>query len=528
MSEGDPLGEDRAPGEDRVTGEDRAAGDDGLSAADPRAAADAAPAPGPTPRGGPIGRRITVALVGVSVFTLLAVGVLFYGFLGRYVLQRQQEQMMSMAVQVASQFERLDEAPAMSMMQPRGIRQLELLLAVDLQVLPSDSGIAAWQAGSLLAEGGPPRTRGVLSQQLPSTAARLAQQGPASAVLTVQDTGERLLLAAAPVDFTSGPDGVVAITSPVNKIVASRVGLVRVLLLSGVIAVGLALAVGLGLAVWLSRPLRQLSRAARGMAAGSYEEPITGPYPGEVYELAQSLEVMRREVRRSEESLRGFVGSAAHELRTPLTSIEGFSQALLDGTARTEEDRQRASAAIYRESSRLHRLVDALLTLSRFDSREFHPHLVSVDAGDIVREEADRLAEAGLVEAERVQVVSGDARVVTDPDMFRQVVANLLRNAVQYGQDEPVEAHVAAVDGHLVFEVSNAGGTLDPAERTRVFDRFYREGARGVPRGSGWGYRWCGRCARSWGSIEVAEPDGRTTFRVTLPNAGGSSSAVPG
>ena len=88
----------------------------------------------------------------------------------------------------------------------------------------------------------------------------------------------------------------------------------------------------------MTRPLRRLvARRRRHRARSPYGQPVTGSYPGEVQELADSLETMRQEVQRSEESLRGFVSSAAHELRTPLTSIQGFSQALLDGTAGTPE-----------------------------------------------------------------------------------------------------------------------------------------------------------------------------------------------
>ena len=79
-----------------------------------------------------------------------------------------------------------------------------------------------------------------------------------------------------------------------------------------------------------------------------------------------------------------------------MTSIQGFSQALLDGTAADPEQRQLAAAAISRESARLQRTLDALLTLSRYDSREFHPTMAPVAVDRLVREEVDRLVQAGL------------------------------------------------------------------------------------------------------------------------------------
>jgi signal transduction histidine kinase len=322
------------------------------------------------------------------------------------------------------------------------------------------------------------------------------------------------------VDLGDVGEGLVVVSLPTTDAVADRRGLFRILLVSALVGGGFALVVGVALGDWLTRPLKRLSRAAGKMASGSYADPITGDYPGEVFELASSLEDMRREVRRSDESLRGFVASAAHELRTPLTSIQGFSQALLDGTAGTPEQRRRSAAAVFRESSRLRRLVDALLTLSRFDSREYRPAAVPVDARALVLEEVERLVEAGLVEAERVRVCpeSAPVRLVTDPDMLRQVVANLLRNAAQYGRSDPIEVELNAEEGALRLDVRNGGEVLPAEERDRVFERFFR-GRSGVRQeGFGLGLPLVREiCEVLGGSVELLDSAEGTAFRVTLP-----------
>jgi len=249
---------------------------------------------------------------------------------------------------------------------------------------------------------------------------------------------------------------------------------------------------------------------------------VTGSYSGEVQELAASMEAMRTEVWRSEESLRGFVGSAAHELRTPLTSIQGFSQALLDGTASTPDQQRRSAAAIYRESTRLRRLVDALLTLSRYASHEFHPNLSAVAVDALIGEEVERLVDAGVADPGRISVEGGpDARVTTDGDMLRQVIANLLRNAVQYGGTDPVTARVRVEGRELMFEVANGGEPLTPEERARIFDRFYRGRTGRQQEGFGLGLALVREiCEVLGGRIEVAEGGPQTRFRVTLPVEG--------
>ncbi|MFH0917136.1 MAG: HAMP domain-containing sensor histidine kinase [bacterium] len=470
--------------------------------------------------------RLILALVGVSVFTLVVVGVVFYVFLGGYVLDRQKERLLDQAVQVAEQVEELSSSLPSAL---TGNKALSVLLKADLKVLPAGAGILVFRGSEVLAKVGtvPVKEQSLAGMRIEGQ--RLTRGQPSAGVVksVVDAAGRRVnvLVAAAPVQFVNGPRGLAVVTLSTADAYAARSGLVRMLLISGAIAIALAVIVGLGLGSWMTRPLRRLSVAARGMAGGSYDQPVTGTYPGEVQELATSLETMRIEVRRSEESLRGFVASAAHELRTPLTSIQGFSQALLDGTADTSDQRQRSAAAIYRESARLQRLVDALLTLSRFDSGEFHPTLTPVAVGALIREEVERLVQAGLAETGRIAVQADQqARAVADADMLRQVVANLLRNAVQYGGVYPVTVTAWTEGGELLIQVANGGEPLDPEERARIFERFYR--GRGGRRGEGFGLGLAlvrEICGLLGGRVELVGDGPSTVFRVAVPTDPGGN-----
>ncbi len=464
--------------------------------------------------------RLVLALAGVSVFTLLVVGLVFYFFLGGYILDRQKEILLDQAVQVAEQVEGLDESLPGGLI---GARVLNVLLRSDLRGLPTGAGIVVFRDSEVAAKVGRTPARGPNLDRLREEAESLGgSSAGADRVRSVVDTAGRrtdILLAAAPIQLSDGTRGQAAVTLAVVDAFSGRRDLFRVLLVSGVIAIALAVAVGLGLGSWMSRPLRRLSTAAQAMAAGSYDQPVTGDYPGEVQELATSLETMRREVKHSEESLRGFVGSAAHELRTPLTSIQGFAQALLDGTAGTQEQQQRSAAAIYRESSRLQRLVDALLTLSRYDSGEYQPTFTAFSVEALVREEVDRLVNVGLAQPSRIAIeAGGETGVVTDPDMLRQVVANLLRNAVLYGGADPVTVRLHTQGVDLVIQVSNGGPPLEAEERARIFDRFYRgkEGRRSE--GFGLGLALAREiCAVLGGRVELVGEGPSTVFQVTIP-----------
>ena len=292
------------------------------------------------------------------------------------------------------------------------------------------------------------------------------------------------------------------------------------LLLSAIIAVVVAIGVGWGLASWLARPLRRLSAAAQGLAAGHFDTPVTGSYPGEVQELANSLETTRAEVQRSQASLRGFVASAAHELRTPMTSIQGFSQALLDGTAAEPEEQRSAAAAISRESARLQRTLDALLTLSRYDSREFHPTLVPVAIDRLVREEVDSLVQAGWTAAERIErhgragggshhrprhASPGSGQPAAERRAVRR-----RRPRRGLGADGRT--------GEITVDVVNGGEPLTAEERARVFERFYRGRSARSAEGLGLGLALSREiCEALGGRIELVESDLATRFRVSIP-----------
>ena len=238
---------------------------------------DAPPAdiPGPVAAGGSIRRRVTLALVGVSILTLVAVGTLFYGFLGQYVVREKQDQMLAHATAVADQFGRLWSVASLRPI--RSTRDLELLLSIDTQVLPPGAGITIFQGNEIVAAAGPPRVQGAEAQQLYPQAASLAADGPAAANVALPGR-TRLIVAAAPTDL-GGRAGIVVVSLPTADAFSARRGLFSVLLLSGIIAVGVAVLAGLGLGQWLTRPLKGLSKSARTMAAGSYAEPVQGQVP---------------------------------------------------------------------------------------------------------------------------------------------------------------------------------------------------------------------------------------------------------
>ena len=136
---------------------------------------------------------------------------------------------------------------------------------------------------------------------------------------------------------------------------------------AGLAALALAFLLAFLMANWISAPLRRMVGASQAVARGEHAAlPVEGP--GEAQELARAMNEMSQRVQMSQQSQRDFVANVSHELKTPLTSIQGFAQAILDGTVQTPEALQQAAGVVFQEATRMHRLVMDLLSLARLEA----------------------------------------------------------------------------------------------------------------------------------------------------------------
>jgi signal transduction histidine kinase len=290
----------------------------------------------------------------------------------------------------------------------------------------------------------------------------------------------------------------------------------------------IAVPVSIGVALWLSRsitrPLRRITRAAEDMAKGDLRQEIAVQGSDEVAQLATSFNRMSREVERSQQSLRDFLADASHELRTPLTSIQGFSQALLDGTLSADATgATEAGLIINEESQRMRRLVEDLLYLSRVESLELVGSQAPVDVATLLREAWRRLQLVAEQRDLRLTLDLPDLPFVSgDADQLDRLFGNLLENAGKYTPPGGAIRVAAGVSqGALVVTVHNTGSVIPAEDLPHVFERFYRvdkSRARAVE-GSGLGLAIAQEVAqRHRGRIDVASTAAEgTSFTVTLP-----------
>jgi two-component system phosphate regulon sensor histidine kinase PhoR len=182
------------------------------------------------------------------------------------------------------------------------------------------------------------------------------------------------------------------------------------------------------------------------------------------------------EMRRLEAMRRDFVANVSHELKTPLTSISGYSETLL--TDRTDPDTtQRFLHVILGNAQRMQRLVDSLLDLSRIESGRWQPRMEDVDLRPLIQGVFDDYHERSVGSRVTMAMDLGpDARtLIADEDAVRQIVLNLVDNALRYTPPGGKVTCRSRIEGEeLALSVSDTGAGISREHLPRIFERFYR------------------------------------------------------
>ncbi len=288
------------------------------------------------------------------------------------------------------------------------------------------------------------------------------------------------------------------------------------------------------------RPLTEIEDTAATIAGGDLTRRVPEQASrDEVASLSRSLNLMLARIEesftlreRSEEKMRQFVADASHELRTPLATVRGYAELYRQGAVSRPEDVAAAVRRIEDEATRMSGMVDSLLLLNRLDE----PHGAARFTGDD-RDEVDlTVIAADAVQDARardrgreIRMVSrsgpvGPTPVIGDDSALRQVIANLLGNALRYSPaGSPIEVAVGTEGTYGVAEVRDHGPGIPEQLRERIFERFYRadESRNSATGGSGLGLAIVQAIVDSHdGTVQVRETSGGgATFQVRIPLA---------
>jgi len=271
----------------------------------------------------------------------------------------------------------------------------------------------------------------------------------------------------------------------------------------------------------LTAPLRQMARQAERLADGQPVDPVDDTAGDEVGELARAFNRMAVEVAHTDRVRRELVANVSHELRTPLAALAATVENLVDGVEQAGPGQLRRIEA---QVSRLTHLVDDLLDLSQLDAGATSLDRQQVDLRRIL---VDAVHACGPGAHERVELrIDQDAAfVAVDPGRFRQVLVNLVDNALRHGPDgEPVTVTATRDerDDVLHLTVADTGPGIPAEDAHRIFERFARSdaGRAATVGGAGLGLaiaRWT--IELHGGSIRVdrpGEPGARLTVELPM------------
>ena len=249
----------------------------------------------------------------------------------------------------------------------------------------------------------------------------------------------------------------------------------RPIMLTGLIGLGLSILIAFVMAQWISAPLKRIGEAAVRVASGEFQ-PIRPDGPKEARSLAEAFNNMVQRVQDAQQSQRDLVANVSHELKTPLTSIQGFAQSILDGVSQKPEAIQRAAMIIQTEANRMQRLVQDLVVLARLEGGMVEMQCELVNLSALLRATVEKFRlQASEARIQLDVDVPEETWVEGDADRFVQVFSNLVDNAVKYTPAEGVVKMRAQVrDGNVQVQVADNGVGIEPADRERIFERFYR------------------------------------------------------
>ncbi|MEX2246232.1 MAG: HAMP domain-containing sensor histidine kinase [Dehalococcoidia bacterium] len=346
---------------------------------------------------------------------------------------------------------------------------------------------------------------------------------------TFHDAGPGLTLFAPPAEATDGPppnfatpDYDVLIAIPDSELASAWLDLAPRLAIAGGIALAVSFIVSFFISRSISGPLARITQASVQMAQGDYDVYIPIRGQDEVGRLSEAFNGMAREVSRSQRAMKDLLANVSHELKTPLTSIQGFSQAMLEGAISREEEFRESSRIIYAEASRMRELVDDLLLLSQIETGQMQMQHAQVDLSALLDRTLERFQWAfreqgtsARLAVDRLPSVHGDER------RLEQVFSNLIENALRHTPRGGVVtvSGVALRSNQVTVGVHNTGSFIPPDDLPRVFERFFQVDRARAGGSSGLGLAIVSEIVEAHGGNvrAISNATNGTEFIVTLP-----------
>ncbi len=281
--------------------------------------------------------------------------------------------------------------------------------------------------------------------------------------------------------------GSVLISTPAPERQKMLMELFKILIFSVVVVIIVSFVMSYMLSKMLSNPINRIGKTANDFASGKLESRVelsdSDENVKEITDLAETFNNMAFELEKSEDIRNSFISDVSHELRTPMTTIGGFVDGILDDTIPPEK--QKYYLQIVRdEVTRLSRLVNTFLDLTRIKADKLELNISSFDINEVVRlliiGVSPRLEEKKI--NVNLEFETDKCYVKADEDKIKMVLTNLIDNAIKFTYpDGDITIRTAPKGGEILVSVKNDGVGIPEDEQKMIFERLYKvDKSRGV------------------------------------------------
>ena len=258
-----------------------------------------------------------------------------------------------------------------------------------------------------------------------------------------------------------------------------------------IIAMLLALALAIYLATHISKPIQDITDSAAEMGRGNYGVKFNGGHYSEITELADTLTEASRELEKSDMYQKDLIANVSHDLKTPLTMIRSYAEMIRDLSGENKEKRESHLSVIIEEADRLNLLVDDMLNMSKMQRQTISLDRADFDLNEAVQSQLSSYDILSEQEGYKFKYSSsGPVMVNGDEAKIKQVLSNLINNAVKYcGSDKEIIVSLKRSGKKVRCEVTDHGEGIAPDEINHVWERYYKSSTHHVrpTEGSGLG-----------------------------------------
>ena len=339
------------------------------------------------------------------------------------------------------------------------------------------------------------------------------------------ELSEETLSVIAPINYNYQVRGYIVIHSEMSSLVVEKEHLLNIMYITLTALLLIALVVLLLIVHMIYFPLKKITKAASEYAAGNLSYQIDLQREDEFGRLADSMDLMARELNETEEYERKFIANISHDFRSPLTSIKGYVEAMMDGTIPVEFQERYFNIVLF-ETDRLKKLTEELLTLNSFNSKRGMLDISTFDINAIIKNTAasfegrctERKISIELLFESRQQMVRADMGKI------QQVLYNLLDNAIKFSNDNSsIEVETTIKFEKVFISVKDHGVGIPKDSQKKIWERFYKtDASRGKDkRGTGLGLAIVKEILQAHEEhINVISTEGvGTEFSFSLPKA---------